>query len=98
MVTTAEYLAARADADLRARLMATAEQAGQKEAAAWVDTNIGALLTAQVAGDSTIAGVYGYAWNERNNAVKALPPAPGSNPAAVTDAQLSAAVAAVLSA
>lgn len=98
MVTTAEHLAARADTDLRARLMAAAEQAGKSGAAAWVDEHIGQLLTAPVAGDNTIAGVYGYAWSERNRLVGELPPAPGVNPGAVTDAHLAAAIAAVLSA
>lgn len=98
MPTTAEHLAARSDADLRARLMASAEQAGIKDAEAWVSAHIGELITSPVSGDTTITSAYGYAMNVRNEKVAALPPAPGLDPGAVTDSHLSAAVAAVMAA
>lgn len=96
MATTAEHLAARADINLNERLMAAAEQGGVVDAQAWVTANLGALLTAQVATSQTIVDVYGSALVGYEAALAAVPPAPGKNPAAVTDEHLSAAIAAVL--
>lgn len=96
MTTTAEHLAARQDEDLIQRLIAAAEQAGVHDADTWVRDNIGALITAPVAGDSTISSVHAYANNVYKTAVSALPPRPGLDPAAVVDSYLAAAVAEVI--
>lgn len=98
MATTAQHLAARNDQDLIDRLTARAEQSQVKNAAQWVEENLGALLTAQVASSSTIADIHGYAKNAYDQKVAALPPAPGKDPAAVTDEHISAAIAAVIAA
>lgn len=96
MTTTAEHLAARRDIDLRERLVAAAELAGVPgDANAWVDANIGALITAPVDGNSTIASVHAYANGNYQDAIEALPERPGADLAAVTDTHLAAAVAAV---
>lgn len=97
MTTTAEHLAARRDSDLFERLVAAAELAGISDARAWVVENMGALITAPVDGDSTIASVYAYANSVYKEKVAALPPAPGLNAGAVTDTHLAAAVSNVLS-
>ena len=96
MATTAEHLAARGDVDLRMRLEAAAEMHGIREAEEWVEKNIGALLTAQIASDKTIADVYAYAAGEHARLLKEVSPPPGANLAAVTDSHLAAAVADVL--
>lgn len=86
MATTADHIAARNDADLLARLIATAEAAGVENAQSWAETNRGRLVAADI-GDTTIADVHAYAVATYNPT-----PRPGVNPAAVTDAQLKAAV------
>ena len=98
MATTAEHLAARSDIDLRMRLEAAAEMHGIRDAEAWVEKNLGALLTAQVASDKTIVDVYAYAAGEHARLLKEVTPPPGANLAAVTDSHLAAAVADVLTA
>lgn len=96
MATTAQHVAARRDEDLIQRFVAAAEQAGQADAEVWVRAHIGALITAPVSGSTTIADVHAYAAGQRKIAVDALPPAPGADPAAVTDEYLAAAVAEIL--
>ena len=96
MATTAEHIAARVDPDLRQRLEATAEMHGVRDAALWVEENLGALLTAQVASEQTIVDVYAYAAGEHKRLLAEVTPRPGANLAAVTDSHLSAAVAAVV--
>lgn len=93
--TTAQHIAARNDKDLKARLVASAEQAAVPDAELWVTQNIGRLISTKVEGDSTITTVHAYADDVRKQAVAALPPAPGLNPGAVTDTHLAAAVQAV---
>lgn len=97
MATTHQHIAAREDQDLRDRLFAAAEQAGIPSPQEWVDRKLGALLTAQVAGDQTIVDAHAYADSVRKEYLadeRALPP--GINPGAVADAHLAAAIAAVL--
>lgn len=89
MATIAEHIAARNDTDLLARLVAAAERAGIDAPAHWVNTHMGRLVAADI-GDSTVADVHAYAV-----ATYEPTPRPGENPAAVTDVQLEAAVAAV---
>lgn len=93
--TTAQHIAARADADLRARFVAVAEQSHIPEPEAFVRANLGRLISTRIEGDTTITAVHAYASVVYDEAVAALPPKPGLNPAAVTDAQLAQAVQAV---
>lgn len=92
--TTAQHIAARNDADLAERLTASAEQANIPNAASFVQQNLGRLVSTDI-GDTTITAVHAYASTVYSDAVAALPPKPGLNPAAVTDAQLALAVQAV---
>lgn len=94
--TTAQHIAARADKDLEARLVASAEQAGIPQAETFVQLNMGILVATRLneAGD-TITATHAYASGVRQSALDALPPLPGINPAAVTDEQLASAVSIV---
>ena len=87
--TTADILAAAADPHLRDRLTAAAAKVGVKDGATLISRDVMAVVCQPVTdqGD-TIASVYAYA-------VAQMPPPPGQNPAAVTDAHLAAAVAAI---
>lgn len=89
MATIAEHIAARNDADLRGRLVAAAEREGIPAAAHWVESQVGQLVAADLGG-TTVADVHAYAV-----ATYEPSPRPGQNPAAVTDAQIEAAVQAV---
>lgn len=93
--TTAQHIAARNDTDLRNRLVAAAEQAHIPNAQNFVDQNLGTLVATEVDGQSTITTVHAYAADVRRQALEALPPLPGINPGAVTDAHLATAVSAV---
>ena len=93
--TTAQHIAARDDEDLLARLIATAEQAHIPQADSFVQQNLGKLISTEIDGGSTLTSVHAYAKATYDAAVEALPPRPGINPAAVTDAQLTQAVEAV---
>lgn len=94
MVTLSEFTAAAADPDLRARLVAAAQEAGIRNAEQWVDANRGDLTRAEVGeGTSTVASVYAYALGEFKRIV---PPRPGENPGAVTDNHIRHAVEQVL--
>lgn len=96
MASTAHHIAASSDPDLLARLVAAAQQDHVPNASAWVQANMGMLLSTPVEGNQTIADVRAYAADIRDQAVAALPPAPGMNPAAVTDPQLHTAIEQVL--
>lgn len=93
--TTAQHIAARDDQDLHARLIAVAEQHHIDNAEQFVQVNLGKLISTDLGGGSTITSVHAYASTVRQAAVDQLPPAPGLNPAAVTDEQLAQAVSAV---
>jgi len=93
--TTAQHIAARNDANLAARLTAVAEQAQIPNAETFVQMNMGRLVSAPIEGDTTVTAVHAYAAEVYRVAVSELPPPPGLNPAAVTDAQLAEAVMAV---
>lgn len=95
MASTTQHIVARGDADLLQRLIAAAEQAGIPSADRWVQQNMGALISAPVQDAQTIADVHAYASAVRAQAVAALPPLPGADPAAVTDAHLAAAIGVV---
>jgi len=95
MATTSQHIATRNDPDLLERFVAAAEQAGITSARSWVEFNMGQLATVKVDGEQTVADVYAYAMEVRQNAVNALPPLPGINPGAVTDAHLVSAISAV---
>lgn len=89
MATSAQHIAARNDADLTARLVAVAEQAGVPNASMWVAANAGRLVAVEVEG-TTLADVHAYAV-----ATYVPTPRPGENPAAVTDTQLHGAIEAL---
>lgn len=93
--TTAQHIAARDDVDLKARLVAAAEQAHVPNAESWVDQTVGTLISTDIGSGSTITSVHAYASTVYEQAMAALPPRPGENPAAVTDEQLAQAVRAV---
>lgn len=93
--TTAQHIAARDDADLTARFIAAAEQAHVPNAESFVRMNLGVLVSTDLGGGSTVTAVHAYASATYDQAVEALPPKPGLNPAAVTDEQLATAVQAV---
>lgn len=86
MATTADHIAARRDADLTARLVAAAEQAGVPSAQHWVEANLGLLLAVDI-GDTTIADVHAFAVGQYQPT-----PRPGEDPARITDTHLAAAV------
>jgi len=91
-VSTADYRAARGDAELMARFVAQAEMMGIPNAASVVQNNYVALLNADVANGSTVAYVYTYAHTNRENYIKATPPPAGVDPAGVLDAYLKTAL------
>ena len=83
--SSAALIAAAADTDLTARLIARGAALGLSQGS--IEIAIRRLAAAPVdgTGSNTIASVYEYAAATRDQAVAALPPAPGKNPAAVTD-------------
>lgn len=93
--TTAQHIAARNDKDLFDRFVAVAEQQHILNATEFVRSAIGDLVSTPIDGESTVTSVHAYATAVYEAALAALPPKPGLNPAAVTDAQLLAAVNAV---
>ena len=97
MTTTAQHMAARANSELIERLVAMAEMNHVPNAAAWVQFNLGILISESLTeGGDTIASLLDYALAEYQKAFSALPPLPGSNPSIVTDAFLQMAVDRVL--
>lgn len=97
MATTAQHNAARGNQELLNRLIAAAEMQGVPSAAGWVQMYVGTLISTPLteAGD-TIASVLDYARAQYENAVAALPPKPGDNPAAVTDEYLALVIQKIL--
>jgi hypothetical protein len=93
--TTAQHIAAREDVDLRARLVAAAEQARIPNPEGFIWDNRGAIISTDIGDGTTLTSVHAYASSVYEQAVAALPPKPGINPAAVTDAQLKLAIEAV---
>ena len=104
MATLAEINDAANDPNLRARFeVAAAENpainGGDPGARQKAWDNVVALVSKPLptsAGGQNIADVLAYANNVYRDAVAQLPPVPGSNPAAVTDAMIREAAAAVL--
>lgn len=92
MATSAQIIAAQSDEDLRRRFVALAAAEGVDSPEHAVASNMHALVAAKItAGSDTVASVYDYA------AATYVPaPRPGVNPAAVTDAQIIAAIALIL--
>jgi len=85
--TLADVTAAANDPHLRDRLISAAAESGIDSPDQWVDTRMRLLAAAPVNGNGdTVASVYAYA-------VGQMPPPPGANPAAVTDAFLRYALA-----
>lgn len=96
--TTEQYIAAKHDNDLLARLIAKAELMKVDHPADWVQTNLIALMQAEITETDTIVTVFAYAKEVRDAYVAATPPAPGANLGAVTDSHLETAITAVLNA
>lgn len=86
MSTLDQHIAARRDPDLLARVIAAAEIAGIPQPQAWAESNIGAVVAADVGG-TTIADVHAYAVATYEPA-----PRPGADATKVTDEQIIAAV------
>ena len=89
MASTAEHIAARGDNDLFARLVAAAEMQDIPNASAWVQQNMGRLISTPVQDGQNITDVYSYAANVRKEYLaddRAM--SPGLNPGAVTDAHM----------
>lgn len=87
------------DSDLRARLELAAAEAGiaptdtASRQAVW--DQVIRIVTAPLADGTSIVDAYAYADDVRRDALAKVPPAPGVNPAAVTDDMLREAVAAL---
>lgn len=97
MATTSEHIAARGDNDLFARLVAAAEMQDIPNASAWVQQNMGRLISTPVQDGQNITDVYAYAANVRKEYLaddRAM--SPGLNPGAVTDAHMATAITALL--
>ena len=90
MATLAQHIAAKNDHDLLPRLIAAAEVAGIPAAQQWVEQRVGQLVSADVAEGQSVADVHAYAV-----ASYAPTPRPGADDTKITDAHISAAVAAV---
>lgn len=95
MASTTQHINARNDPDLLDRFIAAAEQAHIDNASAWVQANMGRLVTATVADTQTVADVHAYADETRDAYIAATPARPGANLGAVTDAYLAAAIASI---
>lgn len=105
MPDSSQLIAAAADPDLRARLVALLAATGHTSPAATIETRIGELVAAPVGGGQCIADVHAYAVATRAQAIDARTAAitqaeqahpiagpPGANLAAVTDTHLAAAL------
>lgn len=92
MATTNDYIKCQQDSDLSRRFIAMAKMLGIEGADNWVTANYPKLLGFKVDGVQTVVDVYAYADTQREQAIAAVPPVPGSNMAAVTDDNLRAAV------
>ena len=92
--TSHQIIAASQDADLRARVRALAAQQGLSGTD--VDAAMSRLVGVSVpqgTGQTTLAAAYASAALTHRQAVEALPPVPGVNPAGVTDSLIVAALA-----
>jgi hypothetical protein len=94
--TTAQHIAARDDIDLIQRFIAKAEMMGLDAPGSFVQNNIATLISVDIdtatPGLQTVTDVYAYAAGIRQAHIEATPPAPGLNPAAVTDEQIEQAI------
>ena len=88
MATSTQHLAARSDPDLLARFVAMAEQANIPNASSWVESHMGQLVSEQVEDTQTVADIYAYAYETRENYINETPARPGINLGAVTDEHL----------
>lgn len=94
--TSAAIIAAAQDPDLEARLVAIAAEAGVHHPTYWVSEYRHQLAAASTDNSGgTLASVYSAADENRKARLRALPPAPGRDPVAITDDQLRHAVNAV---
>lgn len=86
--TTEQYIVAKHDTDLLARLIAKAELLQVPDPSDWVYQNLTALMQAPITESDTIVTVFAYAKTTRDSYIAATPPAPGANLGAVTDDHL----------
>ncbi len=96
MATTTQHINARNDPDLLDRFVASAEQAGIEDASAWVQANMGRLVSQDAEAGQTVADVHAYARETRETYIAATPLRPGENLGAVTDTHLAAAITAIM--
>ncbi|WNO27805.1 hypothetical protein SEA_HUWBERT_54 [Microbacterium phage Huwbert] len=95
MTTTEQHMRARGDQDLLNRFIAKAEMMGLENPYNFIQSNMAALISAEVAEGQTVSNVYAYAAETRDAYIEATPPLPGANMGAVTDTHLETAIAAV---
>jgi hypothetical protein len=87
--TLHDITAAASDPELLERMISAAAEAGIRDPQGWATMNARRIVASALPnGGGTVASAYAYA-----QATYAPMPSPGSNPAAVTDAYLRAAVA-----
>ena len=83
MATLKQHSRAASDPHIRTRLKDAAEQLGIQNAEAWVNQNIGLLVSMTVSGDQTVADILAY-----KDANYTRQHEPGEDPAAATDDHL----------
>lgn len=93
--TTNQHIRAKSDMDLLQRFIAKAEMMNLPNPQAFVQNNLPLLVSQVVEGDDSIADIYAYAAETRDNYIAATPPLPGANLSAVTDDYLEAAISQV---
>lgn len=93
IATSTTIITAVQDHDLRQRAIAIAAQEGVKLPEAEIAQRAYELVTAPVDDQgNTVASVYEYAATRREQAIAAIPPAPGADPSAITDEHLAYAI------
>lgn len=95
MANTNQFISTKSDPDLLQRLIAAAEMKQIPDAAIWVQQNMALLISEDVQDGQTIADVYSYAKEVRDQHIATTPPAPGANLGAVTDAHMNTAIDAI---
>lgn len=97
MANTKQHILTRNDSDLVARFIAQAEMMNIPNPQNWVTNNMSKLIAVDVEGTQSVADVYSYAREVREQYIENIPELPGQNLGAVTDEHLEAAIDAVLS-
>ena len=97
MASPQDLIDAATDAQLKARAVALLAATGSRSASGDVETRIGEIVAQAVDTNpdgttASIASIYRYASDIRERAIAAIPPPPGTNPGAITDDHLRAAL------